>query len=164
MSQNWYTHEYKILYFKSNLAKKIQKRKIKFFPYYFSSQYSNKVVKKTDLTTTQQKLLKDDVILECALDTKRKIWIPERERDDKTDIYLKTKKGLPQIIHKKFHQDFHLLNLRLVIIFLTFFYLSQYTVNTKIRSLFGSISDFLLFYFLLDLFFHSVQKKFLKLR
>ena len=73
-------------------TEKIQKRKIKFFPYYFSSQYSNKVVKKTDLTTTQQKLLKDDVILECALDTKRKVWIPERARDDKTDIYLQTKK------------------------------------------------------------------------
>ena len=71
---------------------KVHKRKLKFFPYYFSSQYSNKIVKKKDLTTTQQKLLKDDVILECALDTKRKIWIPERARDDKTDIYLKTKK------------------------------------------------------------------------
>lgn len=71
---------------------KIQKRKIKFFPYYFSSQYSNKIVKKKDLTTNQQKLLKDNVVVECALDTKRKIWIPERTRDDKTDIYLQTKK------------------------------------------------------------------------
>ena len=40
----------------------------------------------------QQKLLKDNVVVECALDTKRKIWIPERTRDDKTDIYLQTKK------------------------------------------------------------------------
>tara|TARA_Y100001958_G_C21223627_1_gene548976 strand:- start:15 stop:1772 length:1758 start_codon:yes stop_codon:yes gene_type:complete len=71
---------------------KIQKRKIKFFPYYFSSQYSNKIIKKTDLTANQQKLLKDNVVVECALDTKRKIWIPERTRDDKTDIYLQTKK------------------------------------------------------------------------
>jgi SAM-dependent methyltransferase len=73
-------------------VEKIQHRKLKFFPYYFSSQHSDKVVKKSDLTKTEQKLLKDNVILECALDTKLKIWIPERARDDKTDIYLQSKK------------------------------------------------------------------------
>ena len=72
-------------------AKKIQKRKLKFFPYYFSSKHSNKVVNKSDLTLTQQKLLKDDVILECMLDTKRKTWIPERARNDKNNIYKQTK-------------------------------------------------------------------------
>ena len=71
---------------------KIQKRKIKFFPYYFSSSYSNKLVRKSDLNTEEQKLLKDNIILECVLDVNRKIWIPERSRDDKTDIYLQTKK------------------------------------------------------------------------
>ena len=52
---------------------------------------SNKVIKKSDLSTSEKKLLKDDVILECALDVSNKMWKPERARDDKTDVYLQTK-------------------------------------------------------------------------
>jgi len=70
---------------------KIEQRKLKFFPYYFSSQHSNKVIKKSDLSTSEKKLLKDDVILECALNVSNKMWKPERARDDKTDVYLQTK-------------------------------------------------------------------------
>ena len=65
---------------------------MRFFPYYFSSNSSNRIVKKSDLSKNESELLKDNVILECRLDTTRKIWIPERERNDKTDIYLQSKK------------------------------------------------------------------------
>ena len=72
---------------------KITKRQMKFFPYYFSSNSSNRIVKKSDLSKNESELLKDNVILECRLDTTRKIWIPERERNDKTDIYIQSKKN-----------------------------------------------------------------------
>ena len=72
-------------------AHKIKKNKLKFFPYFYRTNDIKDKIDLWDLSDEEKNLVKDNTIIECRLDLEKKTWIPERVRDDKTEIYLKTK-------------------------------------------------------------------------